>query len=392
MKNLGTLYGYEVKKLLKRPLTWIVALLMMAVAVYAALGLRTQIGYRLYSGPDGDAMEFISEDAWNVRMLEGARALNGQRMDEAFFQAMRENVPDLSGDELQLWFYHEDPTYSHAYHMVTGMGEDLGITAAQFYEARWELMETRWENYGLSEEEKDYWRAMEAQIEEPYIYEYPWNGAGLNGFFTTMYTLIVPLALAAAVCLCPIFSEEAVRKVDMLIFASRECRLPLYLAKILAGITGALLMAALVLDAHTAAYLIAFGVEGLNAPLQMVDIVYSLPVNIGQALLYMLLLLAMYTLACGALAALLSALTHKTAAALIIPVIFTFGLTQSRLTAPYLPHNLITWDGVQNVSLFRVPGGYLNIFQVGMLLYPLTALLLFALCWLCWRRWAVAGR
>ena len=105
----------------------------------------------------------------------------------------------------------------------------------------------------------------------------------------------------------------------------------------------------------------------------------------------MLLIMALYTLACGSLTMLVSVLSRRASVSLIVPVVFMFFLTQSRLTAPYLPHNLITWDGFLNVSLFEVFGTYLNIFQVGLLLYPLIAVALFALCWLGWRR-SAAGR
>lgn len=400
MKNLGTLFGYELKKLLRSPLTWTVMALMTALSVFAGLGrLHGDAGQRFYNYEGDDPMEwklveFIPEDDWNKRMQEGAQALNGQVMDDAFFRAMVKNVPELTTESRQdyqtlyRWFYYEDPTYYHVYHLVmsAAWASAGGIAAESFYAGRQAILEQRWENYGLSEAEKDYWREMEGQLQRPFVYEYPWNGAGLNCLFTTLYTMIVPLALAAAVCLCRIFAGDRSCRVDALVFASRESRLPLYLAKLLAGCVSALLTAALILGGHMAAYLVRFGVQGLDAPVQMLDIIYSYPVSVGQAVGYMLLIVALYTLACGALTMLVSALTRRTVVALIVPVIILFWLTQSRLTAPYLPHNLITWDGFLDVSLLRVPGGYLNIFQVGALLYLLAAAALSVLCWPCWRR------
>lgn len=382
MKNFAALFGYEMKKIWKRPLTLAVVLLMTALSVYVAMGALTPHIVRTDGG------KFIPEADWNARMEKGGRALDGQAMDETFFQSMRESVPEFEDyNELERWFYHKDPTYYHAWFLAdaAAAGDIHNMTAESFYAGRRALLEQRWENYGLTEDEKDYWREMDERVGEPYVYEYPWRGMMLNGLSTTLYTMIVPLALSAAVCLCQTFSEDRSTRVDALVFASRGSRLPLFLAKILAGAVSALIVAALILGAHLVVYLFRYGVQGLGAPLQMLEIVYSFPISVGQSVFYLLLITALYTLTCGALTMLLSALSRRSVPSLIIPVTFLFLLTQSRLTAPWLPHNLITWDGFLCVSLFRFLGTYLNIFQVGLLLYPLIAVVLLALCWAGWQ-------
>lgn len=398
MKIFWTLFGYEVKKIWSRPLAWVMTVLMVAISVFAALGgLQPNLGRHFYSENIDNLSsepEFISEDAWSARMQEGGMTLNGQAMDDLFFHTMGENVPEFDDyTKSDYWFYYEDPTYYHAYSMADSItnGDPRNVTAESFYAGRRALMELRWENYGLSEKEKDYWRAIEEQVQEPFVYKYPWRGADPNGLFSTLYTMIVPLALATAVCLCQIFSEDRSTRVDALVFASKEGRVSLYLTKILAGTTSALIVAVLILGAHMIVYLFRYGTQGLGAPLQMLSIVYSFPISVGHAVAYMLLIVALYTLACGSLTMLVSALSRRSTISLIVPVVLMFFLTQSRLTAPYLPHNLITWDGFLNVSLFKVFGMYLNVFQVGLLLYPLIAVVLFALCWLCWRRSATCG-
>lgn len=398
MKNFWTLFGYEMKKIWNWPLAWVMAVLMTALSVFVAQGgLQPAFGRNFYSENIDDhssGIEFISEDDWSARMQEGGITLNGQAMDDLFFYAMGENVPKFDDyTKRDYWFYHQDPTYYHAYSMAdsTTNGDPRNVTANSFYTGRRALLELRWENYGLSEQEKDYWRAMEKQVQEPFVYEYPWRGADPNGLFSTLYTMIVPLALAAAVCLCRLFSEDRSTRVEALVFASREGRVPLYLAKILAGTASAFMVAVLILGGHMIVYLFRYGTRGLGAPLQMLSIVYSFPISVGHAVAYVLLIVALYTFACGSLTMLVSALSRRATISLIVPVVFIFFLTQSRLTAPYLPHNLITWDGFLNVSLFKVFGMYLNVFQIGLLLYPLIAIALFALCWLGWQR-SAAGR
>ena len=400
MKNFGVLFRYELKKIWTRPLAWVTAALMTMLSVFVAQGgLKPDSGRSFYRESDsdpfsqGELIEFIAEDDWSARMQEGGQALNGQVMDDSFFQAMGECVPEFgSYEERNRWFYHEDPTYYHAYSMAdsTTDGDPRAMTAEAFYAGRRAILEQRWENFGLSEAEKDYWRAMEEQIQTPFVYEYPWRGADLNGLFSTLYTMVVPLALAAAVCLCQTFSTDRSTRVDALIFASRGGHVPLYLAKILAGTSGALIMAALILGGHLITYLLRYSAQGLGAPLQMLSIVYSFPLCVGQAAAYVLLILALYTLVCGAVTMAVSALSRRAAVSLIVPVVLMFFLTQSRWTAPFLPHNLVA-SSFLHVSLFNVLGVYLNIFQICLLLYPMIAAALFALCWLFWRRSAAGN-
>ncbi len=394
MKNFWTLFGYEMKKLCKQPLTWVTAVLLTALSVFVAQGgLQPDFGHDFYSQTTGELIEFVAEADWSARMQEGGLALNGQVMDDAFFQTMKERVPDIEDyDEREQYFYYKDSTYRHAYSMTDfNNGDPRDNTAESFYAGRRALLEQRWENYGLSETEKDYWRAMDEQVSKPFIYEYPWRGTEPNGLSSTLYTMIVPLSLAVAVCLCQIFSKDRSTRVDALAFASRNGRVPLYLAKILAGTVGALIMSALILGGHMIVYLFRYGTQGLGAPIQMLSIAYSFPITVGDAVAYMMLIMVQYTLACGALTMLVSALSRRAIVSLIVPVVSMFVLTQSKVTAPYLPHNLVASDGFLNPSLFNVLGVYLNIFQICLLLYPLIAVSLFILCWPGWRRQSISG-
>lgn len=395
MKNLGTLLGYEMKKLFRQPLTWVTAALLTALSVFAAHGgLQPNSGHYFYNQSTGEPVGFVAEADWSTRMQEGGLTLNGQVMDDAFFQAMKERLPDMKDyDERSQWFYSEDPTYYHVYSMADSItnGDPRNVTAESFYAGRRELLEQRWENCGLSDAEKDYWRAMDEQVSKPFVYEYPWRGTELNGLFSTLYTMIVPLSLAAAVCLCQIFSKDRSTRVNALVFASKNGGLPLYLAKILAGTAGSLIMATLILGSHMIVYLLRYGTQGLGASLQMLSIVYSFPKSIGYAVAHMLLALALYTLVCGAFTMLVSASSRRSAVSLIVPVVSMFALTQSKLTAPYLPHNLIAKDGFLSVDVFNVLGIYLNIFHLCLLLYLLITVILFVLCWPNWRRQATGG-
>ena len=139
-------------------------------------------------------------------MQEGGQALNGQVMDDTFFQTMKERVPDIENyDERKQWFYYKDSTYCHVYSMADfNNGDPRDATAESFYAGRRALLEQRWENYGLSETEKNYWRAMDERVSKPFVYEYPWRGTEPNGLSSTLYT-ILRAGMDARCCIWPKF-------------------------------------------------------------------------------------------------------------------------------------------------------------------------------------------
>ena len=110
MKNFWTLFGYEMKKLCKQPLTWVTAVLLTALSVFVAQGgLQPDFGHDFYSQTTGELIEFVAEADWSARMQEGGLALNGQVMDDAFFQTMKERVPDIEDyDEREQYFYYKE--------------------------------------------------------------------------------------------------------------------------------------------------------------------------------------------------------------------------------------------------------------------------------------------
>lgn len=114
------------------------------------------------------------------------------------------------------------------------------------------------------------------------------------------------------------------------------------------------------------------------------------PITVGQMLVSLLALLVLYTLVCGSISMLVSALTRSSVAALAVPVVLAQIMARFHQRPygwkGYLPENLIAWDGPTNVQLVKVFGVYLDNLQFGTLLYLGIALVLLALCWLGWRR------
>ena len=392
MKNFGTLFGYELKKLLKRKLNWVAILLITGICIVGVVQAGDSGGFWIEDTDEqgNPVTSLISGREIRTAKLNAMGTLNGQVMDDAFFQRMMEQVPEFEDAyELLNYFYRVDSTYLNVHTMVEGLMTDREtFTAEKFYATQREQAQTYWENSGLSQAEKDYWTGQMEQIETPYVYRHPWPGASdLVDFFST---LRVVLPVVAAVCLCMVFSQDCQTKADAIVFATRKSRAPLYLAKVLAGLTGAALTAAIVIGGTVVAHLAVWGVQGFDAPVQFYDMLCPRPITVGQMFLPMLLILVLYTFICGAFTMLISAFTHNAIAALAVPVVLAELLSLWHPSAygwmAYLPEKLTGWNGPVNLHLMKIFGTYLDNFQFGTLLYMAITALLLALCWLGWRR------
>ena len=395
MKHFGTLYWYELKKLLKRKLAWIMVLVIAAFMAYTAKPVSHSGGanFSLTDRAGNTISKYVSVAEQRERISEGQQSINGQVMDERFFQNVREasngNGLYIIKEHLEQesYFYLVDSSYYDPYDMIAYQAElDPAETSAEdFYRNRQETIERQYG--GRTDREIAYWQNMEAQVEKPFVYRYI---SGYQDVLADIFGLSNVIPLVAAVCLCGVFSEEKRTRADALILSSSQGRFPQYLAKVLAGITVILAATLLVIGADATAVLLTQGWDGFDAALQLKNLNSSLPISIGQAMLIMLGLLLLYGLLCGGVTMLFSAFTQNTVAALAAPVLLMICQAWLRLdvqAAEYLPNQLFnTIPSLHNRNLVNLFGRYLNNLQFGFVLYGGLAVVLLALCWLGWRR------
>ena len=170
MKNFGTLFGYEIKKIWMRPMTWAAVLVFCAAFVWITVQPFFRSGGATFTATDAGGSEisrFLTAGEQYRLRVEGARKLSGQPMDEAFFRMARETIP-LDGERFdrESYFYLIDPSYRDFY---IEFSEWLDNTAEYYYTSRRNGMELAWQR--LSGEDAAYWRAMEARVEKPYVYQ-----------------------------------------------------------------------------------------------------------------------------------------------------------------------------------------------------------------------------
>lgn len=409
MKNLGTLFGYEMKKIWKRPMTWIAVLIFSAGMVYYA-----PIPFYHYDDTftvvlaDGQTISRqVTVEEQDRVSIEAPRLLSGQVMDEEFFQRAQDIRSKLASTEVDTnltgayaYFQLVDPTYLGAYQLL-GLKDNYLHRLDRFRED----MERSWGNH-LTEEEIRYWERLEEQIQQPFIYE-PTDAP--NRLFDVLGTMGIFIPVLVALCVCDLFSQERRAKTYPQIFTSRQGRKCLFLAKILAGGATSMLAAVMAVGAVIGSSLIRYGTWGWGAAIQLCRYMLScsFPITAWQGILILTGMILVYALLCGALISVVSLWSGSGVAALAVGAALVGGqmllvrmmsaldafLTLPVVTAAlyYLPMGLVNAAALNVRPLKYFFGLPLNPIQAGMLVYLTVSAALAAVCWLGWRRRAVSG-
>lgn len=403
MKNLGTLYFYELRKLLAKRMAWVTTFLLTALMVYTACSPPSTAYGSTFTLTDREGhtiSQYLSMAEQSKINREGDLPIRGLPMDGEFFRQVRE-LPLFSGayvltdrSTVHSYFMVVDPRFSWACSMIEDI-PDLDaatVTAEGFYVSRQQLLERVWQMEGLSEQDTAYWQAMEAKVPKPFVYQNIWGSRDMLDARPAFLAEVIPLA--AAVFLCGVFAEDKRTRTDMLIFSSRYGWFPLYLAKVLAGCTAVLAGCGMIMGAVSAVISLTRSMSGLEAAIQLRCLKSSLPITLGQAILILWGLLLLYSLLCGGVTMLISALTKNSTAALVVPALLVL-IQMLRIPAPewitgYMPNCMFdSMSILSDVHLVHILGMTFNKLQFGYLLYGLLTVLLLALCWLGWRRSAI---
>lgn len=410
MKNLGTLFGYEMKKLWKRPMTWVAVLIFSAGMVYYA-----PIPFYHYDNTftvvmaDGQTISRqVTVEEQDRVSIEAPRLLSGQVIDEEFFQRAQDIRSKLASTELDTnltgayaYFQLVDPTYLGAYQLL-GFKDDYLHRLDRFREN----IERPWGNH-LTEEEICYWERLEEQIQQPFIYE-PTDAP--NRLFDVLGTMGIFIPVLVALCVCDLFSQERRTRTYPQIFTSKQGRKCLFLAKILAGGVTSILAAAMAVGAVIGSSLIRYGTWGWGAAIQVCRYMLScsFPITAWQGILIQTGMILVYALLCGALISVVSMWSGSGVAALavgaaligiqllivqlgsaIAPLLDLLPFLYNALY--YLPMGLVSASALIEKRLVHFFGLLLSPIQAGIIIYLALAAALAAVCWLGWRWKAVSG-
>lgn len=408
----GTLYRYELKKILTRP--YILLLLVLMVGVTLFLNVKPLLAQEevAYAEEDGTLVfdtvsryeaiqlerRFSKED--DGCLLDNEAALEMRELNRSYQESA--TVPSFL--LLNRFLVQDGIAITYFNPLWDGTDQMADLT----YKAIAYTQEEEYQNQRLTQEEINYWKEERAEIDTPYTLGY---AKGYSGILRLAYWLNLMVLPFVFVCLCGSFSDDHVYKTWPILTSSKHGRKSLALARLAAGETlagGAILM----LFAITAAIqFFVHGAQGANTPIQLLELesvllgypdvrlcASSRVMTAGQGVLVTVGVSLLILLFAGALAMLLSKLFRRAIPALALPLglillsIMFDPSYYSRIQVQiwsYFPTRRISEEFLLDERLVSLGGIQLESITVSAWLYGLLAILCLVWCFWLYRRHVV---
>lgn len=408
----GTLYRYELKKILTRP--YVLLLLVLMVGVTLFLNVKPLLAQEevAYAEEDGTLVfdtvsryeaiqlerRFSQEDAGCL--LDNEAALEMRELNRSYQESA--TVPTFI--LLNRFLVQDGIAITYFNPLWDGTDQMADLT----YKAIAYTQEEEYQNQRLTQEEIDYWKEERAEIDTPYTLGY---AKGYSGILRLAYWLNLMVLPFVFVCLCGSFSDDHVYKTWPILTSSKHGRKSLVLARLAAGETlagGTLLL----LFAVTAAIQFwVHGAQGAGVPIQLLKVENLRPgfgetrlcassrvMTAGQGVLVTIGMSLLIILFAGALAMLLSKLFRRAIPALALPLglillsIMFDPSYYSRIQVQiwsYFPTRRISEEFLLDERLVSLGGIQLDCITVSVWLYGLLAILCLVGCFMLYRRHVV---
>lgn len=406
----GTLYRFELKKILARPYVILFLVAMVGATLFLNLYPLGEQEDVVYVEEDG-SLVFDTVSRYEAIQLERRFSQEdaGIQLDNETALDMRERneyYQEVSDSPLTFLllndFLVEDAISTIG---INPLRDGANQLADFTYEKVAQQQEEEYYNQGLTQEEIDYWEEERAGLTTPFTLDY---AKGYSGILTLSYWLNLMVLPFVFICLCGSFSDDHVYKTWPILTSSKHGRKSLALARLAAGETlagGTILL----LFAITAAIqFFVHGAQGASVPIQLLEVENLRPgytgaklcassrvMTAGQGVLVTVGMSLLILLFAGALAMLLSKLFRRAIPALALPLGLLLG---SLLFAPlsfylynrvlaqiwsYFPIQRLSQTFLLDERLVSLGGIQLESITASVCLYGLLAVLCLALCfWL----------
>ncbi len=403
MEILKTLYKYELKKIIGRKICRITLLLCLSVILFLSV---MQLGGKSYV--DGE----VADTHYHMFRVDQAyeRALSGRAIDDTLLRETMDAYRQIPDPEGRYTLTDEYQTYARPYSAIcqlisrwTTLDLLTDILRADpdeeaFYQARQDFLREHWQNYLLTDREKEFWSRKETEIHTPFTYYYHEGYTMLSKSFNSL-CILIPLFIA--VCLSGVFPEEHTRRTDQLILSSAKGKNTVYLAKILAGITVSFAGTFLMLLTSVALCLGIYGTDGFGMQMQVTPYPFSYPMTIGEACLIMGGVALILSVFISVFVMILSETLHSSIAALAVSsalILLSVSLNlppQYRIIAQiwnWLPFSFLNIWNIFDVRTLPLFGHCLVSWQIVPILYLLSAVLLAAGGRKIYQKYQISGR
>lgn len=402
MNNFGTLYGFELKKILQRKMVW-VTMLMMLLLCGVIVGGEVLGNYVV----DGE----VVDSHYHMMQTDRAygRALTGRKVDQELLAEMAEAYGRLPEGEERYTLTGEYQRYARPYSAVLHLvRQTMGIQMEEaivwqadedaFYAGRLSHEEKVWDAGYLTEEEKTFWRKKEEMLAKPMVFA--WD-EGYSVLASAAYPLGLMLLLLIAISLSGVFPQEHDRRTDQLLLCSRLGKKQLYLAKMLAGVSFAAFASLVFSAVSIGTSLAVYGADGFDAPAQLLYQTYPWDFTVGEAVLILYGLMLAAAMLTGLFVMLLSEILHHALGTLAVvsgTILLTLFLNiprqyvlASRIYG-YFPCNLLREENAFDAGLVRFFGTFLTVWQAAPVFYLLLGIGFFMAGSRLYKRYQVSGR
>lgn len=402
MNNLGTLYQYEIKKLLKRKIVWItllVCLIVTAFSIAAGLigsyyidGVKADTHYHMFR-TDREYQKVLDGREINQSLLEEMSKAYGMIPTTAERYIITEEYQKYARPYSEIFNFVRNTTHMNVSEVMQWLPDEKDL-----YAKRRIMLEKTWKDAVLQEGEKNFWLQKEAEIKTPFTYRIT---EGYFALFRAITTIGLCMLLAVAICLSNVFAEEHNRRTDQLILCSTHGKSKVYWAKILAGISFAISISIVVSAFAFVLALGLYGAEGFNAMFQIMYAESSYPITVGQAILIIYGLLVVTTVLVSVFVMVLSEMLHSNIATLAITSgILIFSMicsvpSQYRILSQiwdWFPSAFLTPWNIFDVRLISIMGSYFTAWQAVPLIYLLMGIAIVMIGKFIYRCYQISGR
>lgn len=255
MNNFGTLYRYEIKKILGRKLTLIVFIVVFGLL--AAVNAAEYVAVRNEPECNDDSIV-------------------GRELNDVLFDEMREGIiPEMMTDSMDNVEVRDvtygDSTFRNLFkYLLNCCGNNTkayNVSEAELKKRFNEIIDYAYEDFRLTSGEIAYWEAKRADISELPLYD---KSAGWSNSIVNLYMANFFILITIGSTLSGIYSDEYSLRTDAIVFASANGKKRLSPVKFLAGCTVGLAETVFIILANSGLVFLLYGAADHDASIRLV--------------------------------------------------------------------------------------------------------------------------
>lgn len=358
MNNFGTIFKFELAKIFKKRVTMITLLVIIVLNLLSWLNfLMGTESTRVVVEDDGKTViskeNTISGYERMVRLRENAKKLDGMFLDETMIKKSLESDTDMYG--INEYAVMREFVFSAILSDTYQIPESA---EALYFDWKQRVVKSAVDDYDANEKDIAALNDRINSLDTPFRYTYDFGWEVILG---NMLTLGVETALAVAVVLSTVFSDEHRRKTDAIILCTKKGRSTVYYAKILASaLFGICVNFISVIMAFFFANLF-WGLDGFDGMIQFSLTRSSVTISVGEATLLLLAISFVAAVLESIFVAMLSECTNNgvvTMAIMTCLVIATqtvnipVNLRTLSMLWGIMPTSIIAYWGLEDMRLF----------------------------------------